>query len=410
MERKLLTFPPEFLWGAATASYQVEGGMENNDWAEAARRGLVPPCGVACDHYRRFHEDFNLAQTLGHTSHRFSLEWARIEPEEGAFDEEALSHYREVIAALHARGITPFVTLWHFTLPQWFARRGGFEHHAAPERFARYARRVAEALRESGAVHFATMNEPLIFAGQGWLRGKWPPFKRVPVIERASPASAPRASAASWRHGAAYLKVLRNLVRAHRLAYAALKEVVPDASVGLVKNTIVFAHDGRPYNRARAALLNWWWTHRFMRRVAPYCDAIGVNYYFYKKFGDTRQYEKSDMGWDLCPERIEDALLIMARYGKPLYVAEAGLADAEDRWRADYIRRQVRGVHRARERGARVFAHHYWSLLDNYEWAEGFTRRFGLVAVDYATLKRRPRASAYVYRDICKEGAVAGEA
>lgn len=408
MKKKLLTFPRDFLWGAATASYQVEGGIENNDWAHAARKGWVPPCGRACDHYHRFEEDFDLAKALGHTSHRFSLEWARIEPEEGVFDEKALDHYRAVIAALRARGITPFITLWHFTLPWWFARRGGFERPDAPRYFARYARCVAEALKESGAVHFATMNEPLVFASLGWLRGKWPPFKRTPLIERAAPASSP-ALRARWRNGVMYVRVLHNLVRAHRRAYAAVKEVLPDASVGLVKNTIVFDHDGRWHHRAAAALLHWWWTHWFMRRVAPYCDAIGVNYYFYKKFCDTRRYEKSDMGWDLCPERIEDALVAMARYGKPLYVAEGGLADEEDRWRADYIRRQVRGVHRAREKGAEVFAHHYWSLLDNYEWAEGFTKRFGLVAMDYETLARHPRPSAYAYKAICEAGAVEEE-
>ncbi len=111
------TFPRGFYWGAATASYQVEGGIENTDWAKAAREGRVPPCGQACDHYHRYESDFDLAKDLGHNAHRFSVEWARIEPEEGKFNHEAIAHYREVLKALHARKITPFITLWHFTLP-----------------------------------------------------------------------------------------------------------------------------------------------------------------------------------------------------------------------------------------------------------------------------------------------------
>jgi beta-glucosidase len=126
-------FPEGFYWGAATASYQVEGGIEDCDWAEAARAKRVPPCGLACNHYERYEEDFDLAQSLGHTAHRFSLEWARIEPEAGKFDKEAIAHYRAVLTALKKRNIKPFITIWHFTLPLWFSQSGGFERADAPE-------------------------------------------------------------------------------------------------------------------------------------------------------------------------------------------------------------------------------------------------------------------------------------
>ena len=127
------TFPEGFYWGSATASYQVEGGIENTDWAEAARQGRVPECGAACEHYTRYEADFDLARELGHTAHRLSVEWARIEPVPGKFDSQAIAHYRQVLTALHDRGLKPYVTIWHFTLPLWFSEKGGFEQKNAPE-------------------------------------------------------------------------------------------------------------------------------------------------------------------------------------------------------------------------------------------------------------------------------------
>lgn len=178
-------FPEGFYWGAATASYQVEGGIENCDWAAAAREGRVPPCGRACDHYHRYAEDFDIAKGLGHTAHRFSVEWARIEPESGKFNEEAITHYREVLGALHARGLKPYVTLWHFTVPQWFADQGGFENIASVEIFARYCAFVVSRLGDL-CDHFSTMNEAAVYASNGWLRGSWPPFKRFTLTDRVS--------------------------------------------------------------------------------------------------------------------------------------------------------------------------------------------------------------------------------
>ncbi|NCO62077.1 glycoside hydrolase family 1 protein, partial [Candidatus Kaiserbacteria bacterium] len=156
-------------------------GINNCDWAKAAREGRVPVCGQACDHYHRYEEDFDIAKSLGHNVHRFSLEWARIEPEEGKFNLEEIEHYRQVLSALKARGLTPIVTLWHFTLPLWFFESGGFERKDAPEIFARYARFIAQQLgSELGVV--STINEPIVFAGLGWLKGNWPPFKQHPFV------------------------------------------------------------------------------------------------------------------------------------------------------------------------------------------------------------------------------------
>ena len=233
-------FPDGFFWGAATASYQVEGGIENNDWAQAARDGRVPPCGRACDHYHRYEEDFDIAQSLGHTAHRFSLEWARIEPEEGKFNEEAIEHYRQVIRACQARGMEPIVTLWHFTLPQWFAEKGGFEHRDSPQVFARYARHVAEQLgAELGRV--TTMNEPIVFAGLGWLKGNWPPFTKFSLADvfkmtHSGDDEQARAQASVFAP-LTYARVVDHLVAAHRQAYESIKAVAPHAQVRDRKST-----------------------------------------------------------------------------------------------------------------------------------------------------------------------------
>lgn len=399
-------FPDEFYWGAATASYQVEGGIENTDWAEAARDGRVPVCGRACDHYRRFEEDFDIAESLGHTAHRFSIEWARIEPEKGRFDEQEVEHYRAVLKALRTRNIRPFITLWHFTLPLWFSERGGFEQKDAPALFARYCAYVVEQLGDL-CDDFATMNEPNVFASNGWLRGTWPPFKRFAATDLISITNSGKSYEPQPHRGVGpvvqYVRVMKNLARAHNAAYDAIKQVRREATVSVVKHVIMFESTKNPFRMLQAWIANYAWTHWFMRRVHQKCDQIGLNYYFYKKFGDRKIYRKTDMDWDMCPERIYEALRLLARYQKPLFVSEAGVADADDDIRAEYITEQVKGVGRALREGIDVRGHLYWSLLDNYEWALGFEKRFGLVAINYETLERTVRPSAYVYKEIIEK-------
>lgn len=399
-------FPKDFYWGASSASYQVEGGIENTDWAKAASEGRVPPCGVACDHYNRFESDFDIAKELGHNAHRLSIEWARIEPEEGKFNEKEILHYRAVLSALHARNITPMITLWHFTLPLWFSESGGFERKDSPEIFARYCEHVVSKLGDLSE-HFSTMNEPIVYASNGWLRGTWPPFKRFTFTDFVSVTNTNKkneARADKGFHGLfLFLRVRKHLSKAHNEAYRKMKAVNQNIDIGLVKHVIFFEGNVNPLNKIKAWFANWQWTHVFMRRTYKYCDSIGLNYYFYKKFGDTHVYQKTDMNWDMYPEGIYGALKMLSRYKKPLYVTEAGVADAEDKMRAEYIGRQTEGVRRALWDGIDVRSHMYWSLLDNYEWALGFEKRFGLIEIDYATLERKIRPSAYVYKRIIED-------
>ena len=399
-------FPEWFYWGAATASYQVEGGIENCDWAKAAREGKVPVCGAACEHYTRYEADFAIAKSLGHNCHRLSVEWARIEPEEGKFDEKEIEHYRRVLRALRERGLEPFITLWHFTLPLWFSESGGFERKDAPTIFARYCAYVVERLGEQCA-HYATINEPLSFTSNGWRRGTWPPFERWPLIKYAGVSSHTNILGmrppARGKNVLRYFSVLKTLTRAHNAAHDAIKMIAPQAEVGIVHQILFFHANNNPLNQFLAWFMNWHWTYSFMDKVVEKCDVIGVNYYLHNKFGDTAVYDKTDMGWDVYPEGLEEALLMLARYNKPLYVSEAGVADAKDRIRGDYITRLVAAMGRALARGADVRGFMYWSLLDNYEWAFGFMKRFGLVEIDYETQKRTIRASAFVYKKIIEQ-------
>jgi len=398
-------FPENFYWGAATASYQVEGGIENTDWAKAGRDGRVPLAGRSSDHYNRYEEDFDIAKSLGHNAHRFSVEWARIEPEEGVFDEEAIEHYRKVLDSLNSRELKPYITLWHFTLPLWFSESGGFERKDSPEIFARYCTYVVERLSDLCS-NFSTMNEPNVFGSNGWLRGSWPPFKRFSLTDMVSITNSGRTFESKANNGLGgvflYFRVMKNLAKAHNVAFDSIKQLSSNVKIGVVKHVIYFNANWNPINKIIAFVANHYWTHIFMRRVYKKCDEIGLNYYFHKKFGDKEVYEKTDMNWDIYPEGIYWALKMLNRYKKPIFISEAGLADKADKYRADYIKRQVESTWRALQDGVDVRGHMYWSLLDNYEWALGYEKRFGLVEINYDTLERKIRPSAYVYKKICE--------
>lgn len=401
-------FPDGFYWGAATASYQVEGGIDNTDWSKAAHEGRVPLCGQACDHYHRYIQDFDIAKSLGHTAHRFSVEWARIEPEEGKFDKKAIEHYRQVLLSLKDRKIKPYITIWHFTLPLWFSETGGFERKDAPEIFARYAKYVVQELGDL-CQHFSTINEPNVWATHGYIYGAWPPFKRGKLlwknIGKEDGTSEKTGAQAKNRNLLAYIRVEQNLVKGHIAAYKAIKSVSANCKVSVVKHVRVF-QAANVFYALPAAIGQYFQTYRFMNSVHKYCDEIGLNYYRATLFGGNITNRRTDMDWVFAPEKIYDALMVLRRYKKPVIISEAGLADADDSNRAEYIQKQVDGVWRAIQDGVDVRGHMYWSLLDNYEWALGFEKRFGLVEINYQTLERKIRPSAYVYKEICESNSV----
>src|SRR3989344_2809001 len=347
-----MLFPKGFLWGAASASYQVEGGIENNDWAQAAREGKVPVCGKATDHYNRYEDEFE--------------------------------HYRKVLRSLRSRGLEPFVTLWHFTLPLWFSNKGGFQNPNAPEIFARYCEYVISKLGNE-ANFWMTINEPLVWASIGYVAGKWPPFKKNIF---------------------SFHFVTNKLINAHKLAYHKIKKINPNLSVGIAKHNIFFDSDYWPWNIVISKTVCWYWNHRFLSAIDNHQDFIGFNFYNHRRFGNGPDYPKTEMGWDILPEGIFYVLQELQRYNKPIYITENGIADSTDTKRADFISNYLKNVHRAINDGVDVRGYFYWSFMDNYEWAYGFEKRFGLVEVNYETLERKIRPSAFVHKKIIETGKI----
>lgn len=344
--------------------------------------------GRACDHYHRYEEDLDLVQRGGQNAFRFSLEWSRIEPEEGIFDDAALTHYRDVARACRARGVEPFVTLWHWTHPLWLEARGGVTSRDFVSRFVRYARRVAAALGED-VRFYMTLNEPTSVIGNAYLTGNWPPQQRNPLL--------------AWR-------ALRTLGTAHRRAYDALRDVAPHAQVGFT-HIYVFNEPFRKNNvldRAAARVKNFFDNGLMQRYGRGKQDFVALQYYFHNRLQfplRTRNANVvlSDLEWEVYPEGIYHAIMDARRFGVPIYITESGIADAEDSRRPQFLRETLAHVAHALADGADVRGYFYWSLLDNFEWDKGFWPRFGLVAVDYDTLTRTPRESYTVYRDLIAE-------
>ncbi len=404
-------FPAGFLWGAATSSHQVEGQNTNSDWWAWETSGKVAePSGDAADHFRRYREDFDIARSLNHNAYRFSLEWSRIEPREGEWSVEGLAHYRRKLEALRERGMEPVLTVYHYTLPQWLAEKGGWENPKIEDYFARFTERVA---REYGGLvrWWLTFNEPVVQAFKGWILGQWPPG-RVQDFPTA-------------------LQVVRRMLRAHVKAYHAIHEARPDAMVSVAKHALALTpcNPKRRLDRisvwARTYLFNHlfldalhtgalrvpglFWENLPQKRTL---DFIGLNYYtrdFVRNTGFslpglvgdicTLEHHQSvgkrnDLGWEIYPEGLAHFLRAYSRYRLPILITENGLPveNDEDRW--TFIFLHLWQVARAIDEGIPVVGYLHWSLLDNYEWADGFKARFGLIGVDYATQARVVRESA----------------
>lgn len=401
-------FPDGFLWGAATSAHQVEGN-NHNDWSEWEKENagrlarevksryekwqqekfpeMLDPAnyisGKAADHYNLYEKDFDIAKSLGHNSHRFSIEWSRIEPKEGKFDEKEIEHYRRVAGALRVRGMEPFVTLWHWPLPLWLSAKDGWESKAIVGHFERYAKKMAEEIPD--VKFWITLNEPEVYASHSYLKGNWVPQKR---------------------NYFAYRKVIRNLVKAHKRAYTAIKSVRPDSKIGIAKHNLYFeAYKNRLVNRLLKKIADMWWNDWFLKKIEGYQDVIGVNNYHYYVINYglvTRKGEKySDMNWELNPESLTCVARELAKYKLPIYIAEHGLADADDSRREWFLTESLKHLHGAIIDGVPVKGYTHWSLLDNFEWDKGFWPRFGLVAIDYKTMERRVRKSAMAYARIC---------
>ncbi|MEY4070210.1 MAG: hypothetical protein RL721_824 [Candidatus Eisenbacteria bacterium] len=412
-------FPEGFLWGAATSSHQVEGDNVHNDWWAWEQAGrTAEPSGLACDHYRRFREDFDIAQALSHNAHRFSIEWSRIEPEEGRWSEEGIEHYRQVLLALHERGIEPVVTLFHYTLPQWMAEKGGWENPAIELAMERYTEKV---MREYGPLvkWYITLNEPVVQVFKGWLLGQWPPGR-----------------VRAW--GTA-LMVLRHMLRTHVRMYHVIHANRSDARVSIAKHALALSPDDpnrwldRQSVKVRGHLFNHLFIealHTGMLRVPGLfwenlplkrtLDFIGVNYYtrdfvrnsgislpgfvgdFAKRDHRMQRGKSNDLGWEIYPEGMAQFMREYAVYDLPILVTENGIPTRNDDDRWMFLFMHLWQVARAVSEGVDVVGYMHWSLLDNFEWADGYGARFGLVEVDFETQERRIRPSAWRYAQIIR--------
>ena len=404
MARQPIRFPDTFLWGASISAHQVEGGNHNQwsvwelehakslaaqapyhfgeleSWEHIAKQAKDPNnyvSGKACDHRNRYEQDFELLKKLNMNTLRFSVEWSRIQPTEDSWDVEAIAYYREYVRSLRAKGITPVVTLFHFTLPVWFSDRGGFARRVNLKYYERFVTKVMDELGPH-IEWIITINEPEVYANQSYLYGMWPPA----VTNRRS-----------------MMAVLENLIRAHKRATKIIRSYGSRYKVSMAYNIA----NTYPGDDARLSM----WSATVGQRTGNYAlwrtrksiDFIGLNYYFSNRVYGYRTHNPNsavnDLGWDMQPADIRYVLESLAdRYNLPILITENGLADAKDEYRQWWLMETLRAVHQSVKSGVNVLGYLHWSLLDNFEWDKGFWPRFGLYEVDYVTMKRKPRRSA----------------
>ena len=385
------------MWGAATSAYQVEGNNSHADWWHWEKEAGKERSGPACRHYEFYKKDFDLAKSLHHNAHRLSIEWSRIEPEEGKFSQTALKHYLDVILALRARNIEPIVTLHHFTNPIWFSQKGGWESRLSIQYFLRYCDFVTSALAKH-VYYWITINEPNVYMSHAYIWGVWPP------------------------QGKSILKAMtveKHLARAHVKAYHLIHQIYRKSklaapSVGVAQSIMAFvSHQPDLKNRFIQFLKDKFYNCGFLERIRRHnifrrnpMDFIGVNYYSRNVVGNQKRNraKKNSLGWDIYPTGLHQVLLGLKKYSLPIMITENGICTAYDHLRWKYIHSHLKNIYRAIREGVYITGYLYWSLLDNFEWDKGFDPRFGLININYKTFKRTVRNSARKFGRVCKTG------
>ena len=396
-------FPADFLWGSATAAHQVEGGNTANDWWDwehTAGSTATESSGDAIDHWNRYDADFALLAALCQNAHRLSLEWSRIEPAEGEFSRVALDHYRRVLGRLADHGLTAVTTLHHFTLPRWFARRGGWLAPDAVEVFERYVARVADTLGDV-VPWFCTINEPQVVANNGYHTGDFPPGHHDFDEAR---------------------RVNEVLVRAHRTAVGALRagRGAPKAGTCLQVSVFEPLRPDDPEDVAAVDALRGLVVDTHLDDLAgggDVGDFVGLQYYTRTVVdasapgwgGPVREgAETTQMGWEVYPEGFGRVLRRVAQAGLPILVTENGIATADDRQRVRFLAAHLEALAAAVRDGVDVRGYLYWSAFDNFEWAWGYGPTFGLVGVDREDdFRRVVRPSAVAFGEVARSGSLA---
>jgi beta-glucosidase len=403
-------FPDGFLWGAATAAHQVEGNNINSDlWVlEHVKPTLfVEPSLDACDHYHQYAKDIALLASLGLNTYRFSIEWARIEPERGSFSHAALDHYRRVLAACHEVDITPMVTFYHFSSPRWFVGLGGWENPAAGDLFVRYAERSARHLGDliSYATTFNEPNFPMLL--------RWVADLGVSLLTARSMRNHAARAIGSDRFGCFFLgdaeKLQAAMIAAHHRARAAMKSGPRRLPVGVSLSLQDEQAEGPKSQRDRkcAEVYDPWLA------AANASDFLGIQTYTRQRVGKNKDLkpeadvELTQMGYEFWPEALEACIRYAAGKVKvPLYVTENGVATEDDERRIEYIRRAMAGLRNCMKDGIDLRGYIHWSLMDNFEWIMGYRPKFGLVSVNRETQERIIKPSGRYLGSIARRNAM----
>ncbi|MBU1122617.1 MAG: family 1 glycosylhydrolase [Candidatus Omnitrophica bacterium] len=393
--------PPNFFWGAALSSYQCEGKNHNSDWYLWEKdKGLEGACD-ACNHYQLFKKDFQLANSLNLNSLRISIEWSRINPRELVISDQELNHYSQVVDSLLDEGLTPFITLHHFTNPIWFSDKGGWADSKNIDFFLKYLRRLVKELK--GKVQYwLIFNEPLVYIYNSFVLGIWPPGSKDFKLA---------------------LKVLKNIIAAYIKGYSEIKRIYEGEKItpeiSLSKNMRGFS----PCPSYNFGVNNF---YAFIREtvfnfpVYDYLskkrclDYLAVNYYCkeYVKakwpFGDecahiTHKEHRNYLGWYVSPQGFYRVLKKLKKYSLPIIITENGTAESNDAFYQEYLIAHLKMVSKAIEEGLDIRGYLWWSLLDNFEWDKGFGPRFGLLEVDYNNFERKIKPFANTYAKICRE-------
>jgi beta-glucosidase len=426
MAQAVFHFPRGFLWGTATASYQVEGNNTNSNWyaweQETGRILKGDKSGLACDWWNgRWREDLRRAAESGQNAHRFSVEWSRIQPAPERWDESAIDRYLEMLRYMEELGLMPMVTLHHFSDPLWLVEKGGWESPGVVDYFNTFVRRVVEALKDYANL-WCTINEPNVLALSAYLLGLFPP---------------------GVQNIGAYRRVCLHLARSHAAAYHTIHDIQPEARVGMAINyrSIHPAHAWSPLDRWMSRLQantfndtfpgvasDGWLRLPFSRQRVPEAkgtqDYLGVNYYsrelvafnllrpqelFSRRFY-REGVELSQNGFIANePEGMWEALKWANRFKLPILVSENGVEDAEDRLRPRYLAEHLHQMWKAANFNWPVKGYLHWTLVDNFEWERGWSQRFGLWELDLETQGRRKRPSADFFAEICRENGMSAE-
>ncbi len=392
-------FPKDFLWGVATSAYQIEGGNNHSNWNMwADKKGIEKATDILNSH-TQYTEDIKLIKSLNLNSYRLSIEWSRVEPQEGKWDIDGLNYYKDLITKLQDSNIEPFVTLFHFSLPEWMQKKGGFKNRKNIKYYTRFVEFVVENLGNK-VKFWITINEPVLLGVLSYISGEWPPGEKNYLT---------------------YFKVKRVLERAHIEAYIKINNIYKKYNwekpkISIAKNN-VDATTNDTFSEYPMKIYTFLWNYSFLDNIKKYMDFIGLNYYFHKKvklhflskempFLETVQDEevnqKQDvLDWEVYPKGIYNlTTCLYKRYKKDIYITENGISDTTDTKRSEFIIQHLSFIKKAIDEGVPIKGYFYWTLVDNFEWAWGYKPKFGLAYIEKG--KRILKNSAKTYALIAK--------